>query len=81
MGLGLHVVLTCNESHMGHFLVCDPDSATPPVAQSAPWFKQVSDHAFDIRQYPITTWTNPTHLAKALKDRIDALGLALTRRE
>jgi len=79
MGLGIPVILTCSKDWMGHFVAPGPNDPTPPTAITSSWFKQVSDHAFDVRQYPTLTWETPSGLAKALKDRVEALGLALTR--
>jgi nucleoside 2-deoxyribosyltransferase len=75
-GLGKHVLYTCHQTHVGHFLRCAP-SGPMPAGESASWFDQVSDHAFDVRQFLVMGWTTPTDLAKALEGRIRSLGLDL----
>ena len=77
MGLGTPVVLTCSADYIGHFASPGPNDAGAPTVTTLPWFKQVAEHGFDIRQYPITQWTDAAGLGKSLKDRIEALGLSL----
>lgn len=78
-GLGVPVLLTCNESYAGAFVHASPDcSGDVPLAEKKPWFKQVADSAFDIRQYLILPWATPAELAVKLENRIRALGLALS---
>jgi len=77
-GLGIPVLLTCNESYSGSFVAAVPDAATDPSVERKPWFKQVADSAFDVRQYLIVPWSTPADLATKLENRIRALGLALT---
>lgn len=78
-GLGVPVLLTCNESYAGTFVHASPDcSGDVPLAEKKPWFKQVADSAFDIRQYLILPWSTPADLGAKLENRIRALGLALT---
>jgi hypothetical protein len=76
-GLGRPVLYTCHERHQGHFLACEPDSAAPPNPQSATWFDQISTHAFDVRQYPVLRWNDPSELATLLRARLEAVGLSL----
>jgi hypothetical protein len=76
-GLGRSVLYTCQADYLGHFLRCEPNSPAPPVAESGSWFDQISQHAFDVRQYPVLRWTAPADLATALQARIEALGLSL----
>jgi hypothetical protein len=77
-GLGRKVLFTCHAQHVGHYLACQPHSETPPAPISESWFDQISRLAFDVRQYPVLRWHSPDDLKKQLKDRIEALGLALT---
>lgn len=78
-GLGVPVLLTCNESYAGAFVQASPDCpGDVPLAEKKQWFKQVADSAFDIRQYLILPWATPADLAAKLENRIRALGLALT---
>ncbi|HTF45182.1 MAG TPA: hypothetical protein VK641_14835 [Terriglobales bacterium] len=63
LGLGIPVLLTCNEGTVG------------ASAGSTSWFKQVADSAFDVRQYVITGWDTPADLNTKLDLRIRALGL------
>ncbi len=77
-GLGVPVLLSCNESHVGSFIRATPNGAVDPTVEHSSWFKQVADAAFDIRQYLILPWSTPADLATKLENRIRALGLALT---
>lgn len=78
-GLGVPVLLTCNESYAGALVHASPDcSGDVPLAEKKPWFKQVADSAFDIRQYLILPWSTPIELAAKLENRIRALSLALS---
>jgi hypothetical protein len=76
-GLGIDFVLTCNDSWAGHFVAAEPNGESPPSPSSAPWFQQVSDHAFDIRNYTVLGWSTPSDLAEKLALRIRALALDL----
>lgn len=71
-GLGLQVHFTCNSSYMGHYVKCQPDSKKAPSVKSAPWFEQVSNSAFDVRQYPMILWDNPDDLKRKLTQRLKA---------
>lgn len=77
MGRGIPIVLTCSQDYMGHFVTPGPNDAAVPTPLSLPWFKQVSDHAFDVRQYPIIQWVDPPDLAQKLQMRLEAQQLTL----
>lgn len=76
MGLGVPVIFTCAAAHGGHFVAPSPNQADVPDVISRRWFDQISDHAFDVRQYPTIAWADPAALAKALQHKIEALGLS-----
>jgi hypothetical protein len=76
MGLGIPVIFTCNDSYTGHLLKCSPDGPVPKP-ETLSWFKQVSESAFDVRQYTFIPWKTTEELTRALQQRIEALGLSL----
>jgi hypothetical protein len=77
-GLGIPVLLTCNESYAGYVLKGEPNAETAPNPETGTWFSFIESQAFDIRQYPVLVWSTHDELCSRLENRMRALKLALT---
>jgi hypothetical protein len=71
-----------NNSHVqpkrrGEVVRAHPDGASGVLGKTQTWFRHVAEHAFDIRQYTVLGYDEPTALARASDARVRALNLAL----
>ncbi len=74
-GLGIPLILTCNERAEGSSVKVD--AAGNEEIHRERWVKMVEDGAFDVRQYLVMRWSTAEDLASKLQARIEALALAL----
>jgi hypothetical protein len=76
-GLGIPLILTCEESAKAKYIQFAPDGSAPEEREALSWFEHVKDHAFDIRNHVILGWSTPEELAEVVENRVKRLGLDL----
>ena len=74
-GLGIPMIICCHQDQDITIHGSHPWTGATAETTARPWFAQVAEHAFDIRQYTMLSWKKPAELAVALENRIRALKL------